>query len=89
MDWNRDGKIDSKDAFHYHMAINPTESKNENHSPYKSTAKTSAGGMLLNLVCLSYLGVLLPGDISINNFTMIIGLACIYRLGYCIVKWLG
>lgn len=88
MDWNKDGKVDSKDAVCYNTVINPPKEKANKPTLQQSTTQAGeSGGLAINLLCLGYLGVLLPGEIPINTFTMIIGLICAGRLGYCFLKW--
>lgn len=92
MDWNGDGKHDWKDDAIFHNVINSSENsndKNTNTHQQKPNIQTgAAGGLAINLLCMGYLSVLLPGDIPINTFTMLIGLVCAGRLGYCLLRWL-
>lgn len=46
------------------------------------------GGVVIDVLALGYLAVLLPGDIPINTFTMLIGLACAGRLIYRFIQWI-
>ena len=91
MDWNGDGKHDARDDAFYHNVIN----KDSNNSSGGGGKGPSGGGggagcssCLWDIVALGYLGVLLPGDIPINGFTMFVGLICAGRLGYTFLKWL-
>lgn len=92
MDWNGDGKHDWKDDAIFHNVINSSENsndKNTNTHQQKPNIQTgAAGGLAINLLCMGYLSVLLPGDIPINTFTMLIGLVCAGRLGYRLLRWL-
>ena len=89
MDWNGDGKHDWKDDAIFHNVINSSEDKSNKSAPQKTTMQTGdGGGLAINLLCMGYLAVLLPGDIPINTFTMLIGLICAGRLGYCFLRWL-
>ena len=45
-------------------------------------------GIIFDILALGYLAVLLPGDIPINTFTMLIGLVCAGRLVYKFIQWL-
>lgn len=88
MDWNNDGKHDWKDDAIFHNGIDSCEKNESNntHSGRGSSSSTGQGGWISTIVALAYLSVLLPGDIPINGFTMIIGLIC---AGVLVVKFLG
>ena len=43
---------------------------------------------ILTIICAGYLAVLIPGDIPINGFTMLIGIICAGHLIYKLFKWL-
>ena len=76
MDWNNDGKVDEKDAAFYYSVLNEQES-----TPSQGNSSSSGEtGWVENLFCLIYLGLLLPGTIPINTFTMLIGLFCAGKL---------
>ena len=88
MDWNNDGKHDWKDDAIFHNVIDSSGKDNSKntHSGRGSNSSAGQGGWISTIVALGYLSVLLPGDIPINGFTMIIGLIC---AGVLVVKFLG
>ena len=88
MDWNNDGKHDWKDDAIFHNVINSDEKEdsNKNCSAGGSNSSAGRGGLISTIVSLAYLSVLIPGDIPINGFTMLIGLIC---AGVLVVKFLG
>ena len=90
MDWNGDGKHDGRDDAFYHNVINKDNNSNGGGGKGSSGGGggTGCSSWVVDIVALGYLGVLLPGDIPINGFTMFIGLICAGRLGYTFLKWL-
>lgn len=89
MDWNGDGKHDAKDDAFFHNVIN-SDNNDNGGSGGKPPGNSGAGcsSWVIDLIALGYLSVLLPGDIDINGFTMVIGIICLGRLGYTFLKWL-
>lgn len=85
MDWNNDGKHDWKDDSIFHNVIDSDSGKNKPPSNQPSS-HSGCSGWISTLVALGYLGLLLPGDIPINGFTMYIGLIC---AGILAVKFFG
>ena len=76
MDWNNDGKVDVQDAAFYHSVLNEQED-----TPSQGSSGTNGDtSWAVNLFCLIYLGLLLPGTIPINTFTMLVGLFCAGKL---------
>ncbi|MBE6573284.1 MAG: hypothetical protein E7652_02700 [Ruminococcaceae bacterium] len=86
MDWNGDGKHDSRDDAFYHNVINKDNGNKGGGEP-----PSSGGGCMttiaVDILALAYLGALLPGDIPVNTFTMIIGFVCLGRLIYSFFRW--
>lgn len=90
MDWNNDGNHDWKDDAIFHNVIDSgykDEPKNT-HTERGSNSSTGKGGWISTIVALGYLSVLLPGDIPINGFTMLIGLICAGVLVVKFLRWL-
>lgn len=90
MDWNGDGKHDGKDDAFFHNVINKD---NDNRGNGGGGEPPSNGGngcsnVIFDIIALAYLSVLIPGDIPINTFTMLIGLICAGRLVYKFFCWL-
>ncbi len=90
-DWNNDGKHDWKDDAIFHNVINSDDKNGTSNSSPRQPSNVNAGGCsgwVSTILALGYLSVLLPGDIPINTFTMIIGLICAGVLVVKFLKWL-
>lgn len=84
MDWNNDGKQDWQDDAFFHTVIdNGGPEKEQPSFSGGSSSKGRGASAVSTMVPLLYLGLLLPGDIPVNGFTMFVGLLC---LGTLIVK---
>lgn len=85
MDWNHDGKQDWRDDALYHNVIAPNENEGSSNHSKNISGDSSTVSVFLPIV---YLGLLLPGTIPINCFTMLIGLVCVGALAVKFLKWL-
>lgn len=84
MDWNRNGKQDPADDI---IDMKLSEADKEPGEP--SSARPRTARLRFDIwLPLIYLGLLLPGDIPINGFTMTIGLICAVVLVRKFPKWL-
>jgi hypothetical protein len=84
MDWNRNGKRDPADDI---IDRKLSEAGKEPEEP--PSARPRAAHIRSDIwLPLIYLGLLLPGDIPINSFTMVIGLICATALAWKFLKWL-
>lgn len=72
MDWNRDGKQDWRDDALFHTVID-----RDGTPPAGGSSGKKCGPFLSAVLPLLYLGLLLPGGIPFNSFTMLIGLFCL------------
>lgn len=84
MDWNRNGKQDPADDI-----IDRKLSEAGKKPAEPPSARPPAAHIRFDIwLPLIYLGLLLPGDIPINSFTMVIGLICAAALAWKFLKWL-
>lgn len=84
MDWNRNGKRDPADDI-----IDRKLSEAGKKPAEPPSARPPAARLRFDIwLPLIYLGLLLPGDIPINSFTMVIGLICAAALAWKFLKWL-
>lgn len=84
MDWNRNGKQDPADDI-----IDMKLSESDTEPAGSSSGRPRAAHIRFDIWLPSiYLGLLLPGDIPINSFTMVIGLICTTALAWKFLKWL-
>lgn len=84
MDWNRNGKRDPADDI---IDRKLSEAGKEPAEP--PSARPHAAHIRFDIwLPLIHLGLLLPGDIPINSFTMVIGLICAAALAWKFLKWL-
>ena len=84
MDWNRNGKRDPADDI-----IDRKLSEAGKKPAEPPSARPPAAHIRFDIwLALIYLGLLLPGDIPINSFTMVIGLICAAALAWKFLKWL-
>ena len=84
MDWNRNGKRDPADDI-----IDRKLSEAGKKPAEPPSARPRATHIRFDIwLPLIYLGLLLPGDIPINSFTMVIGLICAAALAWKFLKWL-
>lgn len=84
MDWNRNGKRDPADDI---IDWKLSEAGKKPAEP--PSARPRAAHIRFDIwLPLIYLGLLLPGDIPINSFTMVIGLVCAAALAWKFLKWL-
>ena len=84
MDWNRNGKRDPADDI---IDRKLSEAGKEPAGP--PSARPRAAHIRFDIwLPLIYLGLLLPGDIPVNGFTMVIGLICAAALAWKFLKWL-
>lgn len=84
MDWNRNGKRDPADDI-----IDRKLSEAGKKPAEPPSARPCAAHIRFDIwLPLIYLGLLLPGDIPINSFTMVIGLICAAALAWKFLKWL-
>lgn len=84
MDWNRNGKRDPADDI-----IDRKLSKAGKKPAEPPSARPRAAHIRVDIwLPLIYLSLLLPGDIPINSFTMVIGLICATALAWKFLKWL-
>lgn len=84
MDWNRNGKRDPADDI-----IDRKLSEAGKKPAEPPSARPTAAHIRFDIwLPLIYLGLLLPGDIPINSFTMVIGLICAAALAWKFLKWL-
>lgn len=84
MDWNRNGKRDPADDI-----IDRKLSEAGKKPAEPPSARPRAAHIRFDTwLPLIYLGLLLPGDIPINSFTMVIGLICAAALAWKFLKWL-
>lgn len=84
MDWNRNGKQDPADDLIDMQLSDSSRKPAEPPSPRPHTTRLRFDIWLPVI----YLGLLLPGDIPINSFTMAIGLICAAALVWKFLKWL-
>lgn len=75
MDWNRDGKQDWRDDALFHTVID--RGGTEDGTPPSDGPPQKSGRFLSTVLPLLYLSLLLPGDIPINTFTILIGIFCL------------
>lgn len=82
MDWNRNGKRDPADD------IIDRKLSGASKKPVRPmSARPRAARIRFDIwLPLIYLGLLLPGDIPINGFTMVIGLICAAALAWKFLK---
>ena len=84
MDWNRNGKRDPADDI---IDRKLSEAGKEPAEP--PSARPRAAHIRFDIwLPLIHLGLLLPGDIPINSFMMVIGLICAAALAWKFLKWL-
>lgn len=84
MDWNRNGKQDPADDI-----IDMKLSGGDREPADPPSARPRAARIRLDIwLPLIYLCLLLPGDIPISGFTMVIGLICTAALAWKFLKWL-
>lgn len=88
MDWNGDGKHDWRDDALFHNVINSDNMENKPNPQKPTPNNTGRSSFFSTLIPLVYLGVLIPGDIPINGFTMLIGFVCAGILVVKVLKWL-
>lgn len=84
MDWNRNGKRDPADDI-IDRKLSEAGKKPAEPPSARPRAAHNRFDIWLPLI---YLGLLLPGDIPINSFTMVIGLICAAALAWKFLKWL-
>lgn len=84
MDWNRNGKRDPADDI-----IDRKLSEAGKKPAEPPSGRPHSTRLRFDIwLPLIYLGLLLPGDIPINSFTMVIGLICAAALAWRFLKWL-
>ena len=84
MDWNRNGKRDPADDI-----IDRKLSEAGTEPAGSSSGRPHSTRLRFDIwLPLIYLGLLLPGDIPVNGFTMVIGLICAAALAWKFLKWL-
>ena len=84
MDCNHNGKRDPADDI-----IDRKLSEAGKKPAEPPSARSRAAHIRFDIwLPLIYLGLLLPGDIPINSFTMVIGLICAAALAWKFLKWL-
>lgn len=84
MDWNRNGKQDPADDI-----IDMKLSESDTEPAGSSSSRPHSTRLRFDIwLPLIYLGLLLPGDIPVNGFTMVIGLICAAALAWKFLKWL-
>lgn len=82
MDWNHNGKQDPADDI-IDMKLSESDTEPAGSSSGRPHVSRIHFGVWLPVI---YLGLLLPGDIPINGFTMTIGLICAGLLYLCVIK---
>lgn len=88
VDWNGDGKHDWQDDALYHNVIQSDDKEDKPSAQNSSSTKAGWSSFLSTLIPLAYLGLLIPGDIPINGFTMFIGFVCAGILAVKFLKWI-
>ena len=84
MDWNHNGEQDTEDD-----SIDRKLSEDGQERAEPTSDRPGAARIRFDIwLPLIYLCLLLPGDIPINGFTMVIGLICAAALAWKFLKWL-